>query len=94
MVLMRSRHDMSLFCVLMISLSTPVSYEANTKSQYNNETETLNAKLSHNECLNIVKPKSSPKSKSKIQVPNPSPKFKIQSPEERAWDQTLTPILT
>ena len=85
MVLMRSRHDMSLFCVLMIYLSTPVS---------NNETETLNAKLSHNECLNIVKPKSSPKSKSKIQVPNPSPKFKIQSPEERAWDQTLTPILT
>ena len=33
----------------------------------------------------IVKPESSPKSKSKIQVPNPSPKSKIQNPEEREW---------
>ena len=32
----------------------------------------------------IVKPKSSPKSKSQIQVPK-SPKSKIQSPEERDW---------
>ena len=38
-------------------------------------------------CLNIVKPKSSPKSKSQIQVPNLSLKFKVQSPEERDyWD--------
>ena len=32
--------------------------------------------------LGIVKPKS----KSQIQVPNLSPKFKVQSPEERDWD--------
>ena len=36
--------------------------------------------------LNIVKPKSSPKSKSQFQVPNPSPKSKIQSPNEKEWD--------
>ena len=43
-----------------------------------------------NKCVDnkvIVKPKSSPKSMSEIQVPNPSPKFKIQSPEEREWDR-------
>ena len=34
----------------------------------------------------IVKPKSSPKSKSQIQIPNLSPKSKIQSLEERDWD--------
>ena len=43
-----------------------------------------------NKCVDnkvIVMPKSSPKSMSQIQVPNPSPKFKIQSPEEREWDR-------
>ena len=39
-----------------------------------------------NERLKIVKPKSSAKAKSEIQVPNSSPKFKIRSPEEREWD--------
>ena len=34
----------------------------------------------------IGKPKSSSKSKSQIQVPNLSPKLKVQSPEERDWD--------
>ena len=36
--------------------------------------------------MNIVKPKSSPKSKSQIQVLYSNPKSKIQSPEERDWD--------
>ena len=39
---------------LMMFLSTPVSNEAIARSQYNNESETLNATLSHNECLNIL----------------------------------------
>ena len=33
----------------------------------------------------IVKPKSSPKSLSQIKFPNPSPKSKILSPEERGY---------
>ena len=44
----------SILLSLMMFLSTPVSNEAIARSQYNNETETLNATLSHNECLNIL----------------------------------------
>ena len=35
--------------------------------------------------------KSSPKSKSQIQVPNPSPKSNFQSPEERDWGWHYNP---
>ena len=47
--------------------------------------------VGQNRGLLIVKPKSSPKSKSQIQVPNPSAKSQIQSPEERDWGWHYNP---